>query len=135
MSKPRTNCFLACLTQSGTKRTGEANRSDSVRVAEGRWPVHALAITDCLASCVIPSHSRKGEPNVNDARTGQGHECGMREVAYVQKDKQLSSGGRYRYVSDAAVIASLRPAMVSHGLILSPISMDVVANEEYESAN
>lgn len=44
----------------------------------------------------------------------------MRDVGYVQKDGQ-NVQQKYRFASEAAFIAALRPAMVTHGLVLLPL--------------
>lgn len=56
----------------------------------------------------------------------------MRDVGYVQKDGQ-NVQQKYRFASEAAFIAALRPAMVTHGLVLLPLPIaDAPALERYE---
>jgi len=55
----------------------------------------------------------------------------MAEVKYVQKDKQMQGGGGYRYASDEAFIDALRPALVSHGIVVAPVGVEMLAAEQY----
>ena len=57
----------------------------------------------------------------------------MERVSYVQKDKQMTGGGSYRYASVENVIAALRPEMVKEQLILVPVGVEPLALEIFES--
>ena len=50
----------------------------------------------------------------------------MERVGYVKKDKQMTGGGSYKYVSVEAVIDKLRPEMVKEGLALLPAGLEVL---------
>jgi hypothetical protein len=56
----------------------------------------------------------------------------MHEVGYVQKQK--SSGLRYTYAGEAALISALRPAMVKHGVYVYVKSYEDVERETYETS-
>jgi hypothetical protein len=56
----------------------------------------------------------------------------MERVSYVQKDKQMTGGGSYRYASVENVIAALRPEMVKEQLILIPVGVDPLTLEVFE---
>lgn len=43
----------------------------------------------------------------------------MKEVSYVQKSSE-NTFHNYKYASESALLESLRPAMISHGLVLIP---------------
>lgn len=53
----------------------------------------------------------------------------MQEVAYVQKT--VKGQLQYSFAGEAEVIRSLRPAMVKHGITVSPVSIDVLSETEY----
>lgn len=54
----------------------------------------------------------------------------MCEVSYVQKDGEVSGGGqRYRFASESAFIAKLRPAIEKHGLVVMPLPATRVHRE------
>ena len=56
----------------------------------------------------------------------------MAEVTYVPKDGE-NTIQKYRFASEAAFIAKLRPAMVKHGLVLMPLpTLDPPSLERYE---
>lgn len=57
----------------------------------------------------------------------------MREVGYVQKGGKNDFQG-YKYASEADAIASLRPALIKHGLFLIP-SVESVGMDEYACVN
>lgn len=50
----------------------------------------------------------------------------MSRVSYVQKDKQMTGGGSYRYVSVEAVIDALRPEMIKEQLVLLPSGIETM---------
>lgn len=56
----------------------------------------------------------------------------MERVSYVQKDKQMTGGGSYRYASVENVIAALRPEMVKEQLILIPTALEPLTLEVFE---
>jgi hypothetical protein len=59
----------------------------------------------------------------------------MEHVSYVQKDKQMSGGGSYRYVSVEAVIDALRPEMIRQQLVLLPAGIEPLNVEHFEGKN
>lgn len=56
-------------------------------------------------------------------------------VRYVQKDKRMQGGGSYTYVSDAALIDAIRPALVEEGVTFAPVGMEPLAIEVFENKN
>lgn len=44
----------------------------------------------------------------------------MKQVAYVQKDTEVTGGGNYKAVSHDMAVAVLRPAMVEQGIVVRP---------------
>ena len=54
----------------------------------------------------------------------------MAEVGYVQK-KDENKFQKYKYAGEAALLATLRPAMVKHGLVLLPSIQKVSPIDEY----
>lgn len=59
----------------------------------------------------------------------------MEQVSYVQKDKQMTGGGSYRYVSVEAVIDKLRPEMIRQQLAMFPVSVQPLTVESFEGRN
>lgn len=57
----------------------------------------------------------------------------MAEVAYVQKD--YSKGLGYSYLSEAGLIAALRPSLVRHGLIIKPAKIVSITSDQYQTKN
>lgn len=58
----------------------------------------------------------------------------MEAVEYIQKTGTMTGTARYKYVSVDEVIARLRPAMIRHGIHFTPIGMEVISNEPYETS-
>ena len=54
----------------------------------------------------------------------------MAEVGYVQK-KDENKFQKYKYAGEAALLATLRPSMVKHGLVLFPSVQSVSPIDEY----
>ena len=55
----------------------------------------------------------------------------MAEVGYVQKDG-TNTQQKYRFASESAFIAALRPALVKHGLELLPVGCDLLESKAWE---
>ena len=55
----------------------------------------------------------------------------MGEVGYVQKDG-TNTQQKYRFASESAFIAALRPALVKHGLELLPVGCDLLESKSWE---
>jgi len=48
----------------------------------------------------------------------------MKEVSYVQKDAEVTAGGKYRAVTHDMVTAVVRPAFVKHGIVVRVQQLD-----------
>jgi hypothetical protein len=60
----------------------------------------------------------------------------MKDVSYVQKTVEIRFGGSvYMAAGEAAIIAAIRPAMVTHGLVIVPESTSILHQEVYRQAN
>lgn len=59
----------------------------------------------------------------------------MSEVTFVSKDKEFkaSSSFRYKYASDAAIVTSIRDAMIKHGLTALPSVKECIKEEHKNS--
>lgn len=55
---------------------------------------------------------------------------------YVQKTGRMDAGpARYTYAREGDFIAAVRPLMETHGVTVSPVSMQVLTNETFERRN
>lgn len=50
----------------------------------------------------------------------------MQEVGFVHKDGKIQGGAKYKFVGEAALLKALRPSMVAHGLMLFPVSYEMI---------
>lgn len=50
----------------------------------------------------------------------------MEQVSYIKKDKHMTSGAQYPYVSVEAVIDKLRPEMIKQQLVLLPVGVETM---------
>ena len=57
----------------------------------------------------------------------------MKEVGYVKRDGQMTYGEKYTYPSEQAFIQALRPAMIEHGLVIVPSTIDNCFTDTYET--
>lgn len=54
-----------------------------------------------------------------------------RDIGAVGKDKTMTAGGRYDYVSDEAITARAQPILTSHGLAVCPHGMEILDTPQY----
>lgn len=54
----------------------------------------------------------------------------MRAVGYLKKDKTLSGGGSYAYLSEEKITAELHRECADIGLTFAPIAMEILDNRE-----
>jgi len=54
----------------------------------------------------------------------------MKKSGYMSKDKQLSGGAGYRYLSEEQVTAQLHDAFEEAGLVIMPCGMEIIENRE-----
>lgn len=60
----------------------------------------------------------------------------MQDVPFVLKTRPPDGGGiSYSYASESDVVASIRAAMIRHGLVLLPTGTTLLSGTEYKSAN
>jgi hypothetical protein len=52
----------------------------------------------------------------------------MKDVDYVQKNKEITHGGGYKVVTHDAVTAKVRPVLVKHGIVYYPQNLSHVQN-------